>query len=384
MLHVIINIKERYLMEIDCHTEEEKSERLRNATIYDIAARAGVSPSTVSRVLGRSAHPVSPDVRDNVLKAAQELNYIPNAQARFLKTQNNLSLGIIIPSIDNPFYPQMIRGMSDVAVSRNYSVYLSNCDREYSVTDQQIQRMLEMNVRGIISVYIEKTTPSLKNFVERGGILVSLCGKNYSYDGAYNLRTDKVEESEIALEHLIGLGHRKIALLMNEINCQIRKDKLAGYKRALKNNGIEFRPEYLFIGGEASLPTGEARGISDADRGKEYVRELLKKCPEVTAILCMNDMMALGVCAELRNNHLSVPGDYSVMGFDDSFFSAFSNPALTTVALDKYEWGRILMSFLIEKIENGESSSGKTQLLDNRLPPVHLVARESTGAPRNI
>ena len=120
------------------------------ATIYDIASLAKVSPSTVSRALTQSKHPVSAEMRERILQAAKQLDYIPNAQARYLKTQNNPSIGIIIPSIDNPFYPSLVRGMADVAVEQGYSIYLSNCDREYQLTDRQVLSMLELNVHGII------------------------------------------------------------------------------------------------------------------------------------------------------------------------------------------------------------------------------------------
>ena len=354
----------------------------KNITIYDVAKKAEVSPSTVSRVLGNSEHPVREGIRKRILKAATELNYIPNIQARGLKTQNNASVGVIIPSIDNPFYPQLVRGMSDEAMNRGFSIYLSNCDREYSLTDRQVQTMLEQNVKGIVSVYIDQTTPSLEQFVERGGILVTLCGENFAYKGAYNFQTDKVHEAEIAVEYLLSLGHRKIALMMNEVNCQIRADKLEGYRRALTINGIPFDERYLYTFTEASMGGHSIVKHGDADRGRILAASLLANSPEVTAILCMNDVMALGVCAELRNRRIRVPEDYSVMGFDDVFFSEFCNPSLTTVALEKYDWGRTLMKFTIDRLENPTDNNVDFKMPNELLIPVHLVERESTGCPR--
>ncbi len=355
---------------------------MKNVTIYDVAERANVSPSTVSRVMGSSHHPVSKQIREKILEAAKELDYIPNIQARALKTQNNSSVGVIIPSIDNPFYPQLVRGMSDEAMSRGISIYLSNCDREYTLTDQQIQTMLAQNVKGIVSIYIDRTTPSLERFVDRGGILVSLCGNNFAYNRAYNFQTDKVKESVIAVEYLLSLGHKKIALMMNDMNCQIREDKFHGYQFALEKNGIPFNERYLYIYKEEIGGTPNTVKHGDADRGISLTKQLLERSPEVTAIVCMNDIMALGVCAELKSRTLRVPDDYSVMGFDDAFFSEYCNPSLTTIALEKYDWGKTIMKFMIDKLEMPSTDLNDRMVPNNLLPPVHLIIRESTGIPR--
>ena len=357
-------------------------QKTKNTTIYDIANRVKVSPSTVSRVLTNASHPVSSVVREQILQAAKEMNYVPNAQARYLKTLNNPSIGVIIPSIDNPFYPSIVRGASDEARERNYSIYLANCDREYELTDRQIQSLLELNVQGILSIYLDAITPSLKNFVQRGGRLVSLSSSTFYFEGAHNIQTNKIEETRIAMRHLMDLGHRKIALLMNELNCQIRFDKVEGYKQSLKEAGIPFQKEYLYVYGKDCCSSGRLHGRLDADEGNDFVEALLERSPEVTAILCMNDIMALGVCSALRDRHYDVPKDYSVMGYDDAFFSAFCNPTITTVALKKYEWGRSIMRYLIDMIDERNSQSTSFISEERMLEPVHLIQRESTGAPR--
>ena len=242
--------------------------------------------------------------------------------------------------------------------------------------------MLEQNVKGIVSVYIDKTTPSLEQFVERGGVLVSLCGQNSAYHGAYNFQTDKEYESILAVEYLLSLGHRKIALMMNEINCQIRADKFAGYQKALQKNGIPFNERYLFIYREERSENIRSEKNGDADRGRVLTRMLLKQSPDVTAILCMNDVMALGTCAELKRNHLKVPLDYSVMGFDDAFFSEYCSPSISTVALEKYDWGKTLMKFMLDKLENPSQEVDNHYVPNSMLVPIYLIKRESTGIPR--
>ena len=366
-------------MEIDCREVSIMSQG-KAATIYDIASVVKVSPSTVSRVLTHSKHPVSSEVRERILRTAEELHYIPNAQARYLKTQNNPSIGIIIPAIENPFYPMLVRGMADVAVEQNYSIYLSNCDREYQLTDRQVQNMLKLNVHGIISVYLDTMTPSLQRFIERGGTLVALSSKNAVFTGTHNVRVDKILETKIAMEHLLSCGHRRIALFMDALNCQIRYDKVEGYRRALESAGIPVREEYIYVYGRDCAENDIVHGKTDADRAEKFVGAFLERSPECTAVLCMNDILALGVCAAFRGRGLQVPQDYSVMGYDNTFFSAFCYPTITTVALDNYAWGQSLMRYLLNVIN--EPAGQRSVPPEDLLEPVYLIQRESTAAPR--
>lgn len=356
--------------------------KTKNTTIYDIANRVKVSPSTVSRVLTNARHPVRSELREQILQAAKEMNYVPNAQARYLKTQNNPSIGVVIPSIDNPFYPSLVRGAADEARERNYSIYLVNCDREYNLTDRQVQSLLELNVQGILSIYLDTITPSMKNFMQRGGQLVSLSSSNFYFEGAHNIQINKIEETRIAMQHLLDLGHRKIALLMNDLNCQIRIDKVEGYRMMLEEAGIPFREQYFYIYGKDCVDNGQLDGRMDADEGEDFIQALLQRSPEVTAILCMNDIMALGVCAALRERGFRVPEDYSVMGYDDAFFSAYCSPTISTVALKKYKWGRRIMRYLLDRIEDSHGMKSSIIPEENMLEPVYLIHRESTGVPR--
>lgn len=372
-------------MEIDCQCPaasiDPAEKKKHNTTIYDIANRVGVSPSTVSRVLSGANHSVSAQVRDRVQKAAWDMNYIPNSQARYLKTRNNPSVGILVPSIENPFYPSIVCGAADIAAARGYFIYLISCNRDYIRIDQQVQSLLELNVKGMISVYLDTLTPSLKNFVGRGGRLVSLSGYSFYFDGAYNLQTDKTEEARIAMRHLLGLGHRKIAIFMNEMSCNVRFDKIEGYRQMLQEAGIPLREDYIYVYGR-DCGERDSSDWKDVEEGETFVECLLERTPEVTAILCMNDNIALGVCAALRARGYRVPQDYSVMGFDNAFFSNYCSPTLTTVALERCEWGRVLMKYLLDIIENPNPPAPSAPAPNTLLTPVYLIERESTGAPR--
>lgn len=354
----------------------------RNTTIYDIATAVQLSPSTVSRVLTNSNHPIRPEVRALILETAKQMNYIPNVQARGLKTQNNPSVGIIIPSIENPFYPAVVRGIEDEGVKHGYSTYLCNCERSLTRTNQYIQNMLEQNVRGIISLFLDEMPPRLQDFVDRGGHMVSLSCADIQFPGAVTLEFDKVNEAKAAVQHLIDLGHTKIAFCMNTMDCRVRLDKFQGYKLALEENGIPYNPNYFYEYGVdcSDQVTRFDRPDADTDAvtGDAFVSAILARSPEVTAILCMNDIIALGVISALRQRALPVPNHYSIMGFDDAFFSPALTPALTTMGIHRYELGVSLMDKFFAKV-NGTLQRDTSE--HNFVVP-YLAVRESTAPPR--
>lgn len=358
-----------------------------STTIYDIAAELKISPATVSRVLSNSDHPVKEDVREAVLQAAKKMNYIPNAQARSLKLKKTSVVGVAIPSISNPFYPSIVRGMEDAAAEEGFFLYLCSCDRNQGRTAHYIQNMLEQNVDAIISVYNDTVYDSLSDYVSNGGILINLNVMNddFAYDGVYNIQVDKLLEARMATEHLLSLGHKKIALLMSKVDCQLRRDKIAGVRQTMEDAGLELPDERLFIYGR-DCPVNESCR-DDTERGIQLVNAMLERCPDVTAIICMNDIMAMGTIFQLKKRGYRVPRDYSVMGYDDNFISPYSSPTISTVALDKYSWGQSLMRFALARIK--ENRDKRAQIMPTGiipegalLKPITLIRRESTDVPR--
>lgn len=358
-----------------------------STTIYDIAAELKLSPATVSRVLSNSNHPVKDDVREAVLQTAKKMNYIPNAQARSLKLKKTSVVGVAIPSISNPFYPSIVRGMEDAAAEEGYFLYLCSCDRNQSRTAHYIQNMLEQNVDAIISIYNDTVFDSLSDYVSNGGILVNLNVMNddFAYEGVYNIQVDKLLEARMATEHLLSLGHKKIALLMSKVDCQLRRDKIAGVRQSLEAAGFGLPEDRLLIYGRDCAFNESCR--DDTERGIQLVDAMLERCPDVTAIICMNDIMAMGAIYQLNKRGYQVPGDYSVMGYDDNFISPYSNPTISTVALDKYSWGQSLMRFALSRIKENRDKEAQplpTGIIPEGelLKPITLIHRESTGVPR--
>ncbi|MEW4412488.1 LacI family DNA-binding transcriptional regulator [Clostridium sp. AN503] len=333
-----------------------------SVTIYDIAKEANASPATVSRVLNNSQHPVKQEMRDRILETSRRMGYIPNLQARNLKSQKSTSIGIIIPSIANPFYPSIVRGIEDEIVSRNYHMIISSCDRDIERTNYSIENMLAVNVQGIISIYMDAVPEGLWKLVERGSMALNVVANGKCLPGMHTILVDKVEECKIAVRYLLEQGHKKIAILFDRLDNSIRTNRLTGYQEALKENGIEYCEDFVYILGRDA----DGDVTESSEKGYLLARAMLNKTPEVTAFVCMNDAMTLGALKAVREANKLVPGDYSVISFDDLVFADSVYPALTTVGLDKYQWGRKLAQYyfdLMDQPDRNESVVTEKEVL---------------------
>lgn len=352
----------------------------KRVTIYDIAKKLDISPSTVSRVLGKSDYPVSEEVRELVLRTAKEMNYLPNLWARNLKTKNSRNIGIILPSISNPFYPSIVKAMEDVAYENDYTLFLCSSDRDEGRASKHIESLFEYHVSGIITLFLDSIPEVLKNFTAHGGKVLSIGVENLN-DKIKDRKLcsfyfDKETEAYVATKHLIELGHKNIALITAPLTNELRKIKIQGYKRALSEAGIEYKKEYLYIAPK-EYDVEYLDNSTDCFVGTEMAKNMLYKNPEVTGILCMNDLVALGCISEIQKKGYEVPKDYSVVGFDDSFFSELIRPEITTVKFEKYNLGKLAMQTLIDIIEGNQEM--KQYDFSNY---AHLVIRNSSGKPR--
>lgn len=344
-----------------------------NVTIYDIAREAGASPATVSRVLNHSKHPIKPEMRERIMETSRRLGYIPNLQARSLKNQTSTTIGIIIPSIENPFYPSIVRGIEDEIVSRNYHMMLSSCDRDVQRTNYSIENMLAVNIQGIISIYMDDVPDALMKLVDRGGLSLNVVSNDVCLPGTHTVLADKEAECAVAVEHLLSLGHRRIALLLDKLDNSIRRKRLSGFQKALQAAGVAYEPEYTYIFGKNVPDTSDQVAV----KGYLLMKALLAHTPEVTAIVCMNDTMALGVLKAVREAGRKVPEDYSLISFDGLEFSDSVHPALTTVGLDKYQWGRKLSQYYFQLQENPDLKDTVAREKDV-LVASRLLVRQST------
>ena len=342
-------------------------------TIHDVARAANVSPATVSRVLNNSDHPVKPELKEKILLASKQLGYIPNLQARNLKSKKSTSIGIIIPSIANPFYPSIVRGIEDEIVSRNYHMSISSCDRDKERINYSIENMLAVNVQGIISIYIDEIPEAMFRLVKRGGIALNVVSNGICIPDMHTIMVDKVEECELAVQHLLDLGHKKVAMLFDKLDNSIRRSRLTGYKQVLGKAKIPYREEYVYIWGRDAI----ADVTESADKGYYLTKALLERTPEVTAFVCMNDAMALGAFKAVREAGKKVPDDYSIVGFDDLVFADSIDPSLTTVGLDQYLWGKKLAQYYFSLLEHPQVKESCVSE-EKVLVKSRLIPRQST------
>lgn len=353
---------------------KQKGERV---TIYDIAARLGVSTSTVSRVLSNKNYPVSAELESSIRKVAAEMNYYPNLSARNLKKQNSRHVGIVIPSIANPYYSSVLRGIEDVAYENGYSLFICSGDRNADREQRYLKLLIENYVCGVIAIFCDPLTDGLSGYLKQGGAVLSVGTEKPNQSDICALTFDKEWEGRAATQHLIGLGHRRIAFLTAPLTNPIRRHKVNGYLGALKEAGILEEENFLTVAGK-EMDVDYFDRIADCQVGIELTRKLLVDHPEVTAILCMNDLVALGCISELSDQGMKVPEDYSVMGFDDSFFSGLMKPRITTMASDKYRVGQMAMEKFINILEK------KSEIRQYDVTGyVRLCVRESTNKPRS-
>lgn len=345
--------------------------KIKKATIYDIAAEAGTSAATVSRVLSNSGYPVKEEVRDRILDAAQKLNYTPNMVGRMLKKSESRDIGVIVPTISNPFYTQMVLGIELEARQRGYGILLCNSFRDAATEEKYIESLYQKQVRGLIISSIGENHPVLKEMQENGVDIVvidqDIEGLKYGKVG-FNY----IKGGLLAVEHLIELGHENIAFLTSPLTRRSRKETLEGYRLALIKNNLEFKQENVIV---SDYEEETQNGIYEFENGKKLAEKFLKLSERPTAVFAVNDMTAIGVIQELINNGVRVPEDVSMVGFDNIEVSSMINPPLTTVNQPSFETGRIACKLLMDRMnDNGYENVSIT------LEPS-LVVRKSAGRP---
>jgi LacI family repressor for deo operon, udp, cdd, tsx, nupC, and nupG len=326
----------------------------RSPTIGEVAGAANVSVATVSRAL-QIPQVVAKTTRQRVYDAIARLGYIPNAQARTLRTARTRLVIALVPDIANPFFSEVIRGMEQVAHQNGYSVLLGDTQdslaREQAYADMIPARQAD----GLITLL--PRVPHLP--AEWRSHLVNAC--EYVKDkNIASVYVDNVQAANTAVNHLITLGHRDIAFISGPSSRPICADRQRGYSLALREAGLRVSPS-LIASGDFSFEAG-ARGVET----------LLASKQKFTALFCSNDEMAIAAMATLNSRGMSVPEDVSVVGFDDIRFARYCNPPLTTIAQPKNRLGGESMRMLIE-ILNGDEVLPRKRVL-----PTELVIRSST------
>lgn len=339
-------------------------------TSKDVAIKAGVSRATVSCVLNNSKRVrISPETRKKVLEAAAELKYYPNVLAQSLKTKRSKIIGLVIPSITNPFFPSIAQGVEDVAVEHGYNLFLCNSFRNRDKESSYIDALASKQVDGIIFASMTYSAQAIQRLQDSDVRIVAF-DRRISLEDVDAVLFDNRKGAEIAVEHLISLGHKNIAFLSGTTQVSSRQARLDGYKASLENHGLSVNPKFILQ--DKHHEYENRRSNYEIDVGYRLGKQLIEKNPEVTAIFAVNDMTALGALKAVRSLGLKVPRDISLVGFDDIMMSELTDPPLTTVAQPKYEMGRAAAELLISRLEDEKASARHLLVF-----PPELIVRKS-------
>ena len=334
-------------------------------TIKDVAARAGVSFTTVSHVLNGTRR-VSEPSRQRVERAVAELGYVPSALARSLKTSETHVLGVLVPNITNPFFAELTRGVEDAARGQGYSVFLCNCDDDPARQLGYVQRLLARRVDGLLLANSAAEASTVSGALKQTPVPTVVVDRAVAGLDADLVRVDNTGGARLATEHLLGLGHRRIACLAGPLAFEVSRARVAGWREALAAAGITPAPGWL-VEGPYSPAQGHAATLG-----------LLTHHPEITAICAGNDLLGIGALRAAAERGVAVPQQLSVIGFDGIELGGFVHPGLTSVGQDIRSIGARAAAVLIERIRRG--AARHHGLVRELVVTPELILRESTGA----
>ena len=335
----------------------------RRPKIKDIALRAGVSPATVSRALSDSDL-VTEATRERVHDIARALNYRPNVSARNLRTRKAMAVLMVVRDVGNPFYLDIFKGIEATARAAGYSVLMGNTENDPGREQEYFSMLRDGHADGMILMTGKLPLMSGDNALDLSDLAVVAALEVLEDFGLPHVKVDNVGASRDAVQHLIDLGHRRIAHITGPLPELMSADRHDGYRQALQQAGIAATDGY------------EQRGNYLLPSGQAACRALFALPVPPTAIFCANDEMAYGAVHELRRLGRDVPGDVSVIGFDDLYLSQAFYPPLTTVSQPRTAIGRAAMQLLLKMLA-GEHAPGETVTL-----ATELKLRDSTAAPK--
>ncbi len=327
-------------------------------SIKDIAQVAHVSHSTVSRAIHHSPL-VNGETGDRIRQIARRMGYRPSAVARSLVTKKTWTIGVVVTTIADPFIAELVSGIEEMANDHGYSVFLANSNADPERELRVVHSFHERRVDGILVTASRVGALYLPHLTELKAPIV-LINNQHPGEFAHSVVIDNVTASRAATAHLIQLGHKRIAFIGDRFGFQSDTERYAGYRQALELADLSFSPELV------------GHGDGNAESGGPVMETLLKLSEPPTAVFCYNDMTALGALRTIQAHGLSVPGDISLVGFDDLFIASYIQPLLTTVRQPRRQMGRMAMEMLL-KLFAGEQCNTSIKVNGE------LIVRESTA-----
>jgi LacI family transcriptional regulator len=333
-------------------------------TIKDIARKANVSHTTVSRALNNKSR-IKNETKDKILTIARELNYRPDFIARSLVMKRTKTLGLVITTIANPFYIELSQGIETTAISQGYNIILCSTNYDLSAERKYIDMLRSKGVDGIILTSAHMGDPNIVGLAEEGFPIILINRRTYHpvvKEKVDYVGVDNILGGFLAVEHLIRLGHKRIGVIGGSSESSVGFERLEGGKKALTTYGMEVIGD-LFLEGDFLKGSGYQGG-----------KRFLKMDEPPTAIFATNDYMALGTYQAIVEEGRRVPEDIALIGFNDIEFAAMKGIELTTVGQKKYEMGALSVKMLVERIEGGGMGSPKEMILE-----PELIIRKTCG-----
>jgi LacI family transcriptional regulator len=330
--------------------------------IHTVAQLANVSIATVSRTINHNAS-VNPKMANRVWEVIRELNYLPNTQARALVSGRSRLLGLIVSEITNPFFPELIQGFEDVAVEHGYEILIGSTNYDPERMKSCIRRMIERKAEGVAVMTFGIEEPLLDQLADRKIPLVFV-DVGPERPGISLLRVDYHHGIRQGVQHLAALGHRDIAFVTGPLSLHSAHSRLAAFQRAMQECGIVVDTRWI-VEGDHTMEGG----IAAAEK-------LLTGARLPTAVMCSNDMTAIGVLHKAYRAGLRVPDDLSIIGFDNIHITQMTIPPLTTIQMSCFDLAREAVMALRAHVEQTPAPKRDYPI------ETQLVVRETTGFPR--
>lgn len=330
-------------------------------TIKDIAKATGVSHSTVSRAI-RGSSLISEETTKRIRETALKLGYFPSVAARSLKTNRSQALGIIVSNIDDPYFSEILQGIEEIGQINNYSLFIAASQRDPEREGIIVQAMQQHRVDGVIICSTNFSDQQSRQF-SKYGIPIVVVNNQAAEDYRYSIYHDDVDGSRQVTRHLIELGHCRVAYLGNSLSGRTTLDRLCGFRIEMESAGLPIPKEYVH-----QVEGGEP------EHGVDGAKHFLSLPVRPTAIVCFNDLIAVGVLNSLRNAGVDVPADISVTGFDNITFSAYTHPPLTTFDQPKRFIGMEAARLMLDLVHQKPNDSENVKILKGE-----LLVRASTA-----
>jgi DNA-binding LacI/PurR family transcriptional regulator len=335
-------------------------------TIKDIAKKAGVSHTTVSRALNGN-QTISPETVARIQGIAKELGYLGSATARGLKTNRSQVIGVLVSRIDNPYFGEIIQGIEETINNRGYSLVIASSHRDPSKEKMIIHAFARQMVDGVIictSSFSEENAAVISQYEIPCVVVNNETPEKYDQ----SLQHDDLSAGSLIARYLLQMGHRRLAYIGDSLAVRINNERQQGFIDELNRNEKNIEPQIII----------HSQG-RDIENGEEAMIRLLRVKPHPTAVFCFNDLMAIGAIKTIKDHRLRVPEDISVVGFDNIPFSAYISPALTTFDQPKFRMGQESAELLLHEFESPHKYNPNFIRHKNILGK--LLVRESASAP---